>query len=213
MRSLFLVFLTVAFGWLHVSESQNTINIAQVNIVPDFKDVTDSLELVCTPRPTGAPQTIYNNSGTKFNTTLSGTFELYMASKRSTNPKPIEKYMQFGARKDSVLLTNGASIILNQVWSKQSLILVKKTNLNGVPSVEVTDVTGKKVGSAMFSNSLSPNYYYAYVYGTSVRVWAQMPGSNTEKQIKTLSARQVWVTELASATVDTWNVFVKRNDF
>jgi len=197
---------------VHLGIAPAIVNIAQVNIVPDFTDVTDSLQMICTPRPTGL-QTILKSSSTKFNTTLAGTFELYMYSTRSSNPKAIERYMQFSSRKDTVILTNGSNIVLNQVACKQSLILVKKVNLTGVPSVEVVDVAGKKVGSAMFTSTLSPNYYYAYVYGTSVKVWAQMNGTNTEKQIKTLSGRQVWVTELAAGMVDTGNVFVKLNNF
>lgn len=164
------------------------------DLVSDFDHVYDSIHLTSTNKNSNLQQ-FFNVDKPNFSLQLTqGDYLMYMTSNRHIDPKPIEKIAQFNARRDSVKVTaNTPPIILNDVFTKQSLILIRKTGITGTPKIKVGNATANMYSSA--------NYWYAYVVGSSCEITTTVASETISRTIKTSSAN-IYLLSIAGASID-----------
>lgn len=164
------------------------------HLVADFDHVYDSIELTATNKNSNLQQ-FFKTNKPQFSAQLTqGEYLLYMTSNRYTNPKPIEKIAQFNARRDSVTVgANTPTIILNDVMTKQSLILVKKAGVTGTPTI--------KVGNVSAAMNSTTNYWYAYITGSSCEITTTVSGQ-TSSRIITTAAANIYLLSIAGTSID-----------
>lgn len=164
-------------------------------LVADFDHVYDSIDLTATNKGSQLQQFFKSNTPALSAQLTQGDYLFYMTSNRYMTPKPVERIVQFSARRDSVKVTASTPpIMLNDVFTKQSLILIKKTGITGTPTI--------KVGTASTVNMYtSANYFYAYTTGTSCTITTTVSGKTTSRTITT-AAFNIYSLSLAGASID-----------
>lgn len=178
---------------------------AGAQVVTDFTDVTDSLQLHFNSVNAASPTEIFNGKTRPMIVTLpAGKDQVYMSSNRHSNPKPFEKYMQFSAKVDSISLTNQLGITLGNVSTKQSRILIDKSTITGTPTITINGKT-----YAMFNVT---KYWYAYVYGSSCKINGSVFGGGTISRTVNLKPGETYVVTFVTVSVKTLEVFTKRID-
>jgi hypothetical protein len=182
-------------------ESHNGIFWLSSDLVSDFNHVYDSIDLTATNKSSNLQQFFKTNKPQLSAQLTQGSYLLYMTSNRYINPKPIEKILQFNARRDSVAVTaNTPTIILNEVYTQQALILVRKTGITGTPTI--------KVGNTSAAMHSSTTYWYAYIAGTSCEITTTVNGQALSRTITTAKAN-IYLLSIAGASIDIVEPFTK----
>jgi hypothetical protein len=164
----------------------------QIGLVSDFQHVYDSIDVTAT-RVADGRQYFFKNAKTPALEIPvgAGTYNIFIATKG--DPKALESYLFFTAVKNDIVSAKLPTEVVIPAETKQALILVQKSSVDGAPTIQVDATSGIM--------SISANYYYAYVKGTTAVITYKQNAIQSQMQV-TIKAANIYVLSAAKAKIN-----------
>jgi hypothetical protein len=179
-------------------KSVNPTLFTNISLVADFDHVYDSIYVIAT-RADGKQYFFDNAKKPQLELPLgAGTYNIFMHT--FGDPAPIEPFMYFNGYKDNIVAAKTPSEVMLPATTAQSLVLVQKSSVDAVPSIQVNGTIGIM--------SISVNYYYAYVKGDMALIQYKQGGINSEMQVP-LVKENIYILTAAKAKVNSSDPFLK----